>query len=172
MIRKHLSYANVAASLALLLALSGVAYAAGLPRNSVGTKHLKRGAVTTPKLRDGAVGTKKTKNFGLRLRDLGGESHNNLTQVVGTAITLAPGECRGQLTGNFGETILGSMVVGTITDANGNAVLPNAAAVMPTMVSKTSQGGAVPVLMVCHQGQGGSITIPVGSVFHYRLIAN
>jgi hypothetical protein len=54
MIRKHLSYANVAASLALLLALSGVAYAAGLPRNSVGTKHIKNGAVTTRKLHDGS----------------------------------------------------------------------------------------------------------------------
>lgn len=171
MIRRHLSYANVAATLALLLAISGVAYAAGLTRNSVGTKHIKDGAVTTRKLHDGAVGTKKTKDFGLRLGDLGSESLNDLTQTVNTAITLAPGECRGQLTGNFGDSILGSLVVATITDADGNAVLPNAAAVMPTMVSKTSQGGAVPVLMVCHQGQGGSITIPVGSVFHYRLIA-
>ncbi|MGH2775080.1 MAG: hypothetical protein ACRDJT_06565 [Actinomycetota bacterium] len=136
MVRKHLTYANVAATLALLLVISGVAYAASLPRNSVGTRALKDQAVTTRKLHDAAVGTKKTKNFGLRLRDLGGESQNNLTQDVLTDITLAPGECRGQLTGNFGESILGSMVIGTITDANGDAVLPNAAAVMPTMVSK------------------------------------
>src|SRR5680860_1134256 len=134
MIRRHLSYANVVATLALLLAISGVAYAATLPRNSVGTRQLKVGAVTTPKLHDGAVGTKKTKNFGLRLRDLGGDSNNNLTQTVNTAIVLAPGECRGQLTGNFGEGILGSVVVATITDDEGDAVLPNAAAVMPTMV--------------------------------------
>ncbi len=172
MIRKHLSYANVASTLALLLAISGVAYAASLPRNSVGTRQIKDQAVTTPKLDKGAVGTKKVKNFGLRLRDLGSDSQNDLTQAVGSDITLAPGECRGHLTGNFGETILGSMVIATITDAQGDAVLPNAAAVIPTMVSKTSQGGAVPVLMVCHQGDGGPITIPAGSVFHYRLIGS
>lgn len=171
MIRKHLSYANVAATLALLLAISGVAYAAGLARNSVGTRQIKNRAVTTPKLANGAVGTKKTKDFGLRLVDLGGDSNNDLTQTVGSDIVLAPGECRGQLTGNFGDPILGSMVIATITDDQGDAVLPNAASVMPTMVSKTSQGGAVPVLMVCHQGGGGPITIPTGSVFHYRLIA-
>jgi hypothetical protein len=170
MIRRHLSYANVAATLALLLAISGVAYAAALPRNSVGTRQIKDKAVTTRKLDNQAVGTKKTKNFGLRLRDLGSDFNNDRTQVVGSDIVLAPGECRGQLTGNFGESILGSMVVATITEADGDAVLPNAAAVMPTMVSKTSQGGAVPVLMVCHQGEGGNITIPTGSVFHYRLI--
>lgn len=50
-IRKHLSYANVVASLALFLALGGVGYAAmKLPKNSVGTKQLKNGAVTAAKV--------------------------------------------------------------------------------------------------------------------------
>lgn len=169
MIRKHLSYANVAATLALLLAISGVAYAAGLARNSVGTRQIKNRAVTTTKLANGAVGTKKTKDFGLRLVDLGGDSNNDLTQTVGSDIVLFPGECRGQLTGYSGP--IGSMVIATITDDQGDAVLPNAASVMPTMVSKSSQGGAGPVLMVCNQGGGGPITIPTGSVFHFRLIA-
>jgi hypothetical protein len=41
--------------LALLVALGGTSYAAiNLPRNSVGTKHLKRGAVTLPKIDPGA----------------------------------------------------------------------------------------------------------------------
>lgn len=35
-------------------------------------------------------------------------------------------------------------MIAAITDDQGDAVLPNAASVMPTMVSKTSQGGAVP----------------------------
>lgn len=38
------------------------------------------------------------------------------------------------------------MVIAAITDDQGDAVLPDAASVMPTMVSKTSQGGAVPEL--------------------------
>ncbi len=58
---------------------------------------------------------------------------------------------------------------GTVTDANGNAVLPNTAAFIPSIVIKTSQGGAVPNLIVCNTGSS-ALTIPVGSVFHWRLI--
>jgi hypothetical protein len=55
-IRRHLSYANVVASVALFLALGGVGYAAiKLPKNSVGTKQLKNGAVTGKKLAPAAM---------------------------------------------------------------------------------------------------------------------
>ncbi|HEX6153608.1 MAG TPA: hypothetical protein VFZ19_08815 [Solirubrobacterales bacterium] len=50
-----LNYANVIATIALFVALGGAAVAAGLPKNSVGTKQLKRGAVTAAKLKRGAV---------------------------------------------------------------------------------------------------------------------
>jgi hypothetical protein len=54
-LRNKLTYSNVLASLALFVALSGVAVAAGLPNNSVGAHKLKNGAVTTKKLRKEAV---------------------------------------------------------------------------------------------------------------------
>jgi hypothetical protein len=41
--------------LALFVALSGTAYAATLPRNSVGTAQLKRSAVTSAKVMDGSL---------------------------------------------------------------------------------------------------------------------
>jgi len=50
-----LNFSNVIAMIALFVALGGAAVAAGLPRNSVGTKQLKRGAVTTSDLRRAAV---------------------------------------------------------------------------------------------------------------------
>ena len=53
--RPQLNYANVIATIALFVALGGAAIAAGLPKNSVGTKQLKRGAVTAAKLKRGAV---------------------------------------------------------------------------------------------------------------------
>ncbi len=57
LLRRHLTYANVAATLALFLALGGAAYAATrLPRNSVGSAQLKKGAVTASKI---AKGTRK-----------------------------------------------------------------------------------------------------------------
>jgi hypothetical protein len=50
---RHLSFANVVSCLALFVALSGGAYAAGvLPSKSVGAKQLKRGAVTSAKVKD------------------------------------------------------------------------------------------------------------------------
>ena len=52
------NYPNIASTLALLVALSGGAYAAGL----VGTSDLKDGAVTTAKLHGSAVTTKKIKD--------------------------------------------------------------------------------------------------------------
>lgn len=49
------TYANVIGTVALFIALGGVAVAAGLPRNSVGPNQLKRGAVTPAKIRKKAV---------------------------------------------------------------------------------------------------------------------
>jgi hypothetical protein len=48
---RHLSYANVVASLALFVALGGVSYAAvKLPSGSVGTKQIRKSAVTLSKI--------------------------------------------------------------------------------------------------------------------------
>jgi hypothetical protein len=50
-VRKRVTYSNVIATMALFIALGGVAVAATqLPRNSVGKRQLKRGAVTSAKL--------------------------------------------------------------------------------------------------------------------------
>jgi hypothetical protein len=50
-----LNYSNVIATVALFVALGGVAVAAGLPKNSVGPNQLKKGAVTAAKIRKQAV---------------------------------------------------------------------------------------------------------------------
>jgi hypothetical protein len=54
--RKRLSYANVMSSIAVFLVLGGAAVAATqLPKNSVGTKQLRRNAVTSAKVKDGSL---------------------------------------------------------------------------------------------------------------------
>jgi hypothetical protein len=51
LVRPRLTYANVVSTLCLFLLLGGGAYAAAhLPKNSVGTKQLKKGAVTKVKI--------------------------------------------------------------------------------------------------------------------------
>jgi hypothetical protein len=57
--RPKLTYSNVIATIALFIALGGAAVAAGLPKNSVGSKQLKRGAVTAAKLKKAAVTSAK-----------------------------------------------------------------------------------------------------------------
>jgi hypothetical protein len=53
--RPKLTYANVVATLALFIALGGASYAAlKLPKNSVGTKQLKKNAVTLAKINPSA----------------------------------------------------------------------------------------------------------------------
>jgi hypothetical protein len=54
-LRPKLNYANAVATIALFVALGGAAVAAGLPKNSVGSKQLKAGAVTAPDIRRSAV---------------------------------------------------------------------------------------------------------------------
>jgi Collagen triple helix repeat (20 copies) len=55
-IRRHVTYANVMASVALFAALGGVSYAAAtLPTNSVGSRQIKSGAVTSAKVKDGTL---------------------------------------------------------------------------------------------------------------------
>ena len=46
-------------------------------------------------------------------------------------------------------------------------MLSNGGVVLPTMISETSQGGAIANLVVCASGPE---TVPVGSVYHFQLI--
>ncbi|HSS41806.1 MAG TPA: hypothetical protein VLK37_04555 [Solirubrobacterales bacterium] len=62
-ITKRLTYANVMSSIAVFLVLGGAtALAAGLAKNSVGSKQLKKNAVTSAKIKNNAVTTAKIKN--------------------------------------------------------------------------------------------------------------
>ena len=70
-IRKRLiSPAMIVACAALVVALGGVSYAAGvLPSNSVGTAQLKKKSVTGPKIKKNAVSGAKVKNGSLMAAD-------------------------------------------------------------------------------------------------------
>jgi hypothetical protein len=58
-LRPKLNYSNAIATIALFVALGGAAVAAGIPKNSVGPRQLKRGAVTSAKIRKFAVTSAK-----------------------------------------------------------------------------------------------------------------
>ena len=85
-LRGRLTYANVAASLALFVALGGTGYAAAtLPRNSVGAKQLRNNAVGTKELRSGAVRTGDIRNRTIRVSDLAKSTRSALAGAPGPA---------------------------------------------------------------------------------------
>jgi hypothetical protein len=96
-VRRRLTYSNVLATLALFIALGGVAVAAGLPKNSVGPKQLKRGAVTAAKIRKQAVTSAKLATGAVTIGKLGPNSvaPNNIgngavtTPKIGKAAVIA-----------------------------------------------------------------------------------
>lgn len=73
-VRKRLTYSNAIATLALFVALGGAAVAAGLPKNSVGPKQIKRGAVTAAKIRKQAVTSAKLAPGAVTIGKLGPNS--------------------------------------------------------------------------------------------------
>ncbi len=73
-VRNRLTYSNVIGTMALFIALGGVAVAAGLPRNSVGPNQLKRGAVTAAKIRKQAVTSAKLANGAVTIGKLAANS--------------------------------------------------------------------------------------------------
>jgi hypothetical protein len=68
-IRGKLSFANVMSMTAVMIALGGTSYAAGLARNSVGSTQIKSKAVKNSDLGDSAVTSSKVKNGALRAQD-------------------------------------------------------------------------------------------------------
>ncbi len=158
--------------LALFVALGGTAYA--IDNGQVKARHIADGAVTTPKLRVDAVGSSQVRDFALRLHDLGhdvgGMAQNNTTPVS-SAVSVPANECRRlglRLDNPAPQGLIGSLVVGYITSDQGGAVLNNNGVVVPTMVSETTQGGAIANLMVC--GGGSAQTVPAGSIVHWSLV--
>lgn len=69
--RKHLTSAHLLAGLALFIAVGGSAIAAGLKKNSVGTKALKENAVKTTKIAAGAVTADKLADGSVTTSKLG-----------------------------------------------------------------------------------------------------
>jgi hypothetical protein len=55
-IRRHMTFGNVVAVMALFIALGGTGYAAlKLPKNSVGSKQIKKNAVSSSKVKNGSL---------------------------------------------------------------------------------------------------------------------
>lgn len=132
--RPKLNYANVIATIALFVALGGAAVAAGVPKNSVGTKQLKRGAVKAGDLRRGSVTSGKIRAGAVTAGKLGpdavlpgniGNGTISTGKLSDGAVTLAKlGGDVAPLVGALrsGQTLRGVFGLGATTDVAGETV--------------------------------------------------
>ena len=110
------------------------------------------------------------RNGSLALSDLGGRATHEL-YTLNFQVDIAAHQCERisvNLYNPAPRRILGSMVVGTITDADGNAVVDNNGTILPTLITGTSQGGAIAALEVCAGGSAQSV--PAGSKIRWSLL--
>lgn len=157
----------------------GAVASADLADAAVVAAKLAAGSVSATKLAGSSVGTEAVADRSVRLLDLGGAIAGfqnapvvNRTSTVASVINIAAGDCQSVRLGTFNPApsgTLGSMVVGTITDGTGGAVVNNLGFVTPTLATETSQGGVVFHLGVC--AGASAQTIPVGSIVTWSLIA-
>jgi hypothetical protein len=129
-------YADVAATLALVVALSGTAYAVtALPRNSVDTRSIQHGAVTNPKIAANAIQSTRIKNGTLTGADVADGSvrkadlaPNSVTgkKVAANSIgvgDLVGADVSGAISFSLGANSCGTLSLGVGGAAVGEAVI-------------------------------------------------
>jgi hypothetical protein len=90
-IRRHLTFANAMATIAVFVAVGGTSYAAiTLPRNSVGERQIKAKAVGAAELKANSVGSRAIKNASIRPRDLAAATKEVLVGRPGPAGPAGP----------------------------------------------------------------------------------
>jgi hypothetical protein len=88
-LRQRLNYSNLIATLALFIALGGVAVAAGVPKHSVGPQQLKRGAVHAAAIAKNAVNSGKIAPNSVTTKALGNGVVNSAKIAAGGVLAAA-----------------------------------------------------------------------------------
>jgi hypothetical protein len=82
-LRRHATYANVMATIAVFLALGGTSYAFILPRDSVGSRELRRASVGRSELKRGAVTSPDIADRSVALHDISRSARASLRGARG-----------------------------------------------------------------------------------------
>jgi hypothetical protein len=105
--RRHLTFSNVTALLALFVALGGVSYAAiALPKNSVGAKQLKASSVNSAKVKDGSLQASDFKSGTLGAGSTGPAGQTGPMGPPGSSVSAAPSVVpAASITNSIGQNI-------------------------------------------------------------------
>lgn len=148
-IRHHTTYANVMATIAVMIALGGSSYAAlTLPRNSVGDRQIRAGAVRGSEVKNGSLGAKE------------------LSPAARTALTGAAGPVGPQGPAGPSATPYFAVIAATGERLAGTAtgVVPSGAGAYRVSFSRSLAGCAVTATLGSHDGSAvvaGRITTTV-----------
>jgi hypothetical protein len=122
-LRSRLTYANVMATFAAFMVLTGIGYAvAALPKKSVGPKQLKNGAVRTKKIKRNAVTGPKIKTGAVGRSDIASGAINT-SKISNQSVTRAKiADSAIPLLGTLrtGQTLRGSFNLGDTAVAAGD----------------------------------------------------
>jgi hypothetical protein len=114
-LRSKLTYANVMATIAVFLVLTGIGFAvAALPKKSVGKRQLKNGAVTSKKIRKNAVTSPKIKSGAVGRSEIasGAVSTSEISNKAVTRNKIADSAIPLLGTLRSGQTVRGSFNIG------------------------------------------------------------
>lgn len=154
--RRHLTYSNVIASLALFIALGGISWAAATaPKNSVASKSIKKNAVTNAKIKNNAVNSRKIKSSSILSSDVKNDALTGVDINEGTLGTVPSASSAGT-----------ASVAGTATDqfnafktlaVSASNIDPNVARDQATEIPLVSHG-SVSVYAKCFRDSDGNLT--------------
>ena len=157
-IRRHATYGNVTATLALFIALGGGAYAAAaLPANSVGPRQLKTNAVTTSKIKNNAVTGAKVRKSTLTGADI---RESTLGQVPSALAANTATTATNATNATHATTAGHATTATTATTANAMGLVVYKSAVVPLAGSALATPGTV----ACNPGEhviGGGVQLAV-----------
>jgi hypothetical protein len=128
---------NVIALAALFVALGGTSYAAiAIPRNSVGTRQLRRSAVTATKIHSGAItpGKLSSRSFGGRILDFA---------EIDTNGAVAVSDPRGAKTKYWNPNTGGAVVFSGVIPARCYPLAGAASTLGPTLDPPVSVGASI-----------------------------
>ena len=124
-IRRHVTFANVTAMVALVFAMGGTGYALSIPNNSVGTKQIKKNGVSNSDIRANAVTSSKVKDRSLKAVDFAvgqlpagaqgppGVVANVIVRRVDIVLPAGAGDdVQGAITSGFATCAAGEKIIG------------------------------------------------------------
>ena len=142
--RSRLTYANVMSSIAVFMAMGGVAWAATLPKNSVGTAQLKSNSVTSAKIKTGQVASSDVKDKALVSADVrdntltGDDVDENSLGQVPSAASATPATSANTATSATTAESAQPMAFATVDGATGN--ISDAKGVVQANVTRVNTG--------------------------------